>query len=437
MDWPLALLIILGSFILLLMTGMPIVFCFMAVNIMGLYLFWGGTSGLGMLGSSIFATVGVFTMTAVVLFVFMGIVLFRSGIAPNMLNALDMWVGRLPGRLSLIAVGAGALLGTLTGAEFITVAILGKGLMPEMEKQGYKKEMSMGPILGSGGLAILIPPSDLAVIMGAIGRFSVGRLLMGIIMPGLVMAAVFALYIIPRCMFQPSVAPVYRKPAVPMSEKLTATAKHVLPVFIIVFLVIGVIFLGVATPTEASGTGALGMLLLAAAHKGVNREMLKNTMVGTLEITVMVLFIIAGAAAFTQILAYTGATRGLVELFLALPVAPIFIIVGTQVLVVILGMFMDPVSLMMVTLPLFMPVIRAMGFDIVWFGVTMLISITIGAISPPFGLSLFVMKGVASPGTTMGDIYRASLPWIALSLLVVALVIAFPQIALWLPAQMY
>ena len=222
-----------------------------------------------------------------------------------------------------------------------------------------------------------------------------------------------------------------------MSEKLIATVKHVLPVFIIVFLVIGVIFLGVATPTEASGTGALGMLLLAAAHKKVNREMLKNTMVGTLEIAVMVLFIIAGAAAFTQILAYTGVTRGLVELFLALPAAPIFIIVGTQVLVVILGMFMDPVSLMMVTLPLFMPVIRALGFDLVWFGVITLISITIGAISPPFGLSLFVMKGVASPGTTMGDIYRASLPWIALSAVVVALVIAFPQIALWLPAQMY
>ena len=193
MDWPLALAILLVSFIVLLLTGMPVAFCFMAVNILGLFLFWGGTTGLKVLGSSIFTSVGIFTLIPVVLFSFMGLVLFCSGVAPRMLDALDMWIGRLPGRLSLIAVGAGALLGTLTGAEFITVAILGKGLIPEMEKQGYKKAMSMGPILGSGALAILIPPSDLAVIMGAIGRFSVGKLLMGIIMPGLIMAAVFAL----------------------------------------------------------------------------------------------------------------------------------------------------------------------------------------------------------------------------------------------------
>ncbi len=421
---------------LLLITGMPMAFAFMAVNILGLLLFWGGPTGLGMLGPSIFKAVGVFTLVAVVLFILMGEIMFCSEIAPRMIHALDMWLGRLPGRLSLIAVGAGTLLGTLTGAEFITVAILGKGMMPDMEEQGYKKGMSMGPILGSGGLAILIPPSDLAIIMGAIGRFSIGKLLLAIIIPGLVMAVVFIFYIILRCVLQPSIAPPYRVSSVPMSEKLVATAKYILPVFIIVFLVIGVIFLGIVTPTGAAGTGAMGMLLLAAVHKAVNREMLKKTMVGTLEITVMVFFIIASAMGFAQILAYTGATRGLVEISLALPVAPIFIIVGTQILVLILGMFMDPVSLMMITIPIFMPVVRTLGFDQVWFGVIMLVSITVGAISPPFGLSLFVMKGVALPGTTMGDIYRATWPWVVLSVLVIALVLAFPQIALWLPAQM-
>lgn len=419
------------------MTGMPVAFCFIVVNILGILLFWGGLSGLGQLGPSIFSSLTSFVLGPVVLFVLMGELMFRSGIAPQMIDTIDMWLGRLPGRLSLIAVGAGTLLGALTGAEFATIAILGKGLRPEMERRGYKKAMILGPIMGSGGLAILIPPSDVAVILGALGKISVGKLLMAIIMPGLLVAALFAIYIIPRCIVQPSLAPSYEIPPTPVSKKLLATAKYILPVGIILFLVIGVIFIGVTTPTEAAATGALGMCALAAAYKKLSIKTIKESITGTLEISIMVFFIMSGAGAFSQVLAYTGATVGLIEYFLSLPVEPIFILIGTQIVVLILGMFMNILSIMMITLPLFMPVVNALGFNPVWFGVMMLINLTIASISPPFGLSLFVMKGVASPDTTMGDIYRASLPWVILNIIAIGMVMAFPQIALWLPSQMW
>jgi len=416
-------------------TGMPVAFCFMLINVVGMYVFFGMT-GLEQLVISMYRTLNSFILLPVPLFILMGEVMFHSGIAPVLIRTLDKWLGRLPGRLSLLAVGAGTLFSTLTGTSLASVAMLGSVLVPEMEQQGYKKSMTLGPILGSGGLAMMIPPSALAVLCGAIAEISIGRILVGIIIPGLLMAAIYAAYIIIRCRLQPSIAPTYGVTPTPLSEKLVATVRYVLPQGIIIFLVIGVIFLGIATPSEAAATGAIGTIIVALLYRRLNWEVVKKATIGTLSVTGMLFLIIAGATAFSQVLAYSGASAGLSALATELPVAPIFIIMAMQVVILFLGAFMDVVSIMMITLPIFVPVVLSLGFNPVWFAVIFLINIEVAGISPPFGLSLFVMKGVATPDTTMGDIYRAALPFCGLSLIAMSLIIAFPLLALWLPELM-
>jgi len=436
MEWWLALLIIFGSFCILLVAGIPIAFCFMLLNVMGVALLWGGGIGLTQLSLSIFDSLTMWALLPLPLFIIMGEVMFQSGMAPYMMDTLDKWIGRLPGRLSLLAVGGGTLFATLSGSSVAGTAILGSTLVPEMEKRGYKKPMCLGPILGSGGLAIMIPPSGLAVLLGALGEISVGKLLIAIIIPGLLMATLYATYIIGRCILQPHLAPVYEVPPIPLLEKITAAAKYILPLGFIVLAVTGTIFFGIATPTEAAATGALATFILAAVYRRLNWEVVKKSTLSALQVTVMVFMIISGAMAFSQIMAYTGATKGLIEIAVGLPVAPIFIVAAMMVIVLLLGAFMDIVAIMMICLPIYVPVINALGFDPAWFGVLFLLNIEMAMTTPPFGMTLFVMKGVAPRGTTMGDIFRAGLPFLYCDAVSMALIIAFPAVALWLPGLM-
>ncbi len=436
MEWQLVLLLILGGLIFLMATGMPIFVTFMIVNVIGAFILMGGEIGLVQLAINLKAGVSTFTVLALPLFILMGEVMFHSGIAPYMLSALDKLMGRLPGRLGLMAVAGGTLLSTLTGASMASIAMLGSTLVPEMEKRGYKKPMSLGPILGSGGLAIMIPPSGLAVLFGAIGEISIGRILVAIVIPGLLMAVLYAAYIIGRCQLQPSIAPTYAVPPIPILDKFMSTVKYILPIGFIIFLVLGLIFLGVATPTEAAATGALGTFILAAAYRRLNWQVAKKAVTGAATITVMIFMIIAGAKAFSQLLAFSGATRELAIFVTALPLVPILIFLAMQVVILIMGTFMSVNAIIMITLPVFMPIVIALDFNQVWFAVVTLINIEMGTTSPPFGLSLFVMKGVAPSGTTMGDVYRAALPFLGCDLIAMVLIIAFPTIALWLPGVM-
>lgn len=433
MEWQLALLLILGMLVVFLMIGLPIAFAFMLVNIIGVYVFWGGLSGLETLIDSIFSGVASFAFLPLPLFILMGTVIFESGVGLLMVDALDKWMGRLPGRLSLIAVGAGTLLATMTGVSTGSVVILGKGLVPEMEKQGYKNAMSIGPIVGSGSLATMIPPSALGIFLGAIGEISIGKLLIAIIIPGLVMAFLFAAYIIVRCVVQPSLAPSYKVPPVPLSQKLGAAIRYVLPIGIIIFAVIGAILIGIATPSEAAALGALSCYLLAALHKKLNWQMVKRSTMSAIETTIMIFMIIAAAISFSRILSYSGAIKGLVEMTMSLPVSPMLIVIASQIVVVFMGMFMGPNSIMMITLPIFMPIINALGFNPVWFGVIMLINVQLALISPPFGMDCYIMKGVVASDVSVEEVFRASMPFLFLGFLAMALIMAFPQIALWLP----
>jgi len=366
----------------------------------------------------------------------MGEVIFRSGIAPRMIGTLDNWLGRLPGRLGLLSVIGGTLLSTLTGSSAGTVAILGSTLVPDMEKRGYKKPMSLGPILGSGGLALMIPPSGLAVFTAVLAEVSVGRTLIGIIVPGLLMAATYAIYIIGRASLQPHLAPRYEPPLIPFSTKVMDTFKYVAPVSVIVFLVVGVIFLGIATPTEAAATGSAGAFLLAAAYGKLTWPVFRETMTASLGNVIMVLTIMMGALSYGQILAFSGATRGLAEFVLALALPPVLIVAGMMATGILLGMFAPGLTVIMITVPLFVPVIRSLGLDAIWFVIMLMLVVEMAQTSPPFGLSLFVMKGVAPPDTTMGDIYWAAIPFLLCDALVLILLLIFPSLALWLPGMM-
>ncbi len=432
MHWSLTLLMIFGGVTTLMMAGIPVAFAFLVVDIVGIYFFF-GAAGLQQLIVSMFSSISTFTLLPLPLFILMGELLYHSGVAPVIIATLDQWLGRIPGRLSLLAVSTGTLFATLTGTSVGSVAMIGSTLLPEMHRRGYQRPMTLGPIMASGGLAIMIPPSGLAVLLGVIGEISVGQTLVAIIIPGLLLAFVYALYIILRCYRQPSLAPAYDVQTVSLGEKLLGLTAYVLPIGIVIFLVIGVILLGIATPSEAAASGVLGTMLLAAYHRRLTLEVLVKSLSSTLEISAMILLIITGATAFGQILALSGASKGLSELAIGLPVAPILIIVAMQIVVLIMGMFMEVVSIMLITLPIFMPIVRGLGFDPVWFGVLFLVNAEVALISPPFGISLFVMKAVSPPGTTMRDVYTAALPFVGLIIFVMVLIMIFPDLALWLP----
>ena len=436
MEWYWILGLIFCALMGLFLIGVPVAFAFLFINIVGVYLLWGGEAGLSQLVLSVYRSVSTFSLLPVPLFILMGEVMFRAGIAPRMMDTLDKWLGRIPGRLSMLAVGGGTLFSTLSGSAMAGCAMLGSVLVPEMEKRGYKKEMSLGPIIGSGGLAIMIPPSALGVLLASLSRISVGGMLMAIIIPGVIMAVLYGGYIVLRAWLQPELAPRYEIERVPLRQKLILTCRHVLPLGTIVFLVIGLMFIGVATPTESAALGALGCFVLVFIYRGWNWEVIRGSIAATLRITVMMFMIMTGAMAFSQILAFSGASSGLVSLAGGVDLPPIMILIFMQIILIFMGVFMEPLTIMMVTLPIYMPIIKTLGFDPLWFGTIMLINMEMATTTPPFGLVLFVMKGVAPSDTTMADIYRAGFPFLVCDAIAMGLIMAFPALALYLPGLM-
>ncbi len=435
MEWYWTLTIIFGAFIALMAIGVPIAFAFLSINVVSCYIFWNGSAGLTQLVLSISSSVTHFTIVSVPLFVLMGEVMFRSGIATKMMDVLDSLFGRVPGRLALMSVAGGTVFAGLTGSGSAATAMLGKLLVPDMERRGYARSMSLGPIMASGGLAIMIPPSALGVLLAALAQFSVGDFLVAIIVPGLLMSAIYAVYIVTICYLNPTLAPSYAVSAKPpIAVRARNAVIYIFPLFFVMFVVVGLIFLGVATPTEAAALGALSTFLLAAMYRGLNLTVIKQSLLSTMRITVMLLMIITGSTAFSQILAFTGATSGLASLATSAPVAPILVVIIMQVVLIFMGMFMEPLSIMMLTVPIYFPVIQALDYDPIWFGAIMLLNMEMATISPPFGLNLFVMRGVAPPGVTMGHIYAASIPFLLLDLVVMGALLAYPNLVLWLPS---
>jgi tripartite ATP-independent transporter DctM subunit len=386
--------------------------------------------------TGVFTSITTFTLLPVPFFILMGELIFHSGMGLNAVNVLDKWLGRLRGRLSILAVMMGVIIGALSGSTIATCALLGTILLPDMLKRGYSKNMSLGPLMGVGTVDALIPPNALTVVLASLANIDVGQLLMAGIVPGMIMSGLYLVYIIVWCHIKPEEAPLYDVPHIPLKEKVTATLKYLLPLGFIIFMVIGFIFLGVATPTEAAATGTLGSFILALAYRCLTWDIMKKSVLGTVKVTTMIFMIIIVSTTYGQILAFTGAASGMTNFITHLSVPPLLIIIGMLVVVLILGCFMETVAIMMITLPIYMPVVNALGFNTVWFGVLMLIALETGLITPPFGVTLFVMKGVAPPGITMADIWRAVTPYVIVDALCLVLVLVLPVLATVVPSLM-
>jgi tripartite ATP-independent transporter DctM subunit len=433
MEWWLVLLFFIGGMIFVLLTGFPVAFTFLLIDLIGILIFL-GPEGLPQFALQIYQSVSRSVLAPIPLFILMGELLFHSGIAYKILDALDQWLWKIPGRLAALAVTSGVLFAAMSGSSIANTAMLGTVLVPDMRRRGYKPSMSMGPILGAGGLAILIPPSGLAVVLASVANISVAKLLIGGVIPGLILGAAYFAYIVIRCLIDPSQAPTGEPVRTSLQAKIVSGVKYVLPTGIVIFSVLGFILLGLATPSEAAASGVIGTLILISLYGRLNWGMIKKSAIGSLEVTVMVFMIIAASDAYASVLAYTGAIQGLLDTIQRLQIPPMAIMVGMQLSVIIMGFLMESVSIMMIALPIFMPIVKLLGFDPIWFGCLFLVNIELGLLTPPFGMLLFVMKGVV-PDVNMKEVMFGALPFMLIELGCLILMLLWPALVLWLPSM--
>jgi tripartite ATP-independent transporter DctM subunit len=427
---------LVGMVIVLMLLGLPVAFAFLTANFIGAMIFMGGFDAMPQIVVNAVESVTIFALIPVPLFIIMGELFFHTGLAVRVFDALDRCFGRLPGRLSYITVAGGTIFATLSGSTMANTAMMGALMVPEMSARGYKKHMSMGPILGTGGLAMIIPPSALGVLLASLAEIDIGKLLIAGVLPGLVLAILYSVLIYVQVKLDPDAAPSYEVEKSPVGEMLWALLVNVLPMGLIVFCVIGLIILGIATPTEAAGFGAFGVLVLGVIYRVLTWEIIVKSFAGSVRVTAMVLLIILASSTFSQLLAFTGASAGMIEWATSVQLAPIIMLLIMFAVLLVLGMFMDQVSMMLLTVPIFFPLATALQFDLIWFGLIMLLALEISLTTPPFGLLLFVMMGVAPKGTTLWQVAMAAAPYIGCALFVLVLLIIFPGLALYLPSLM-
>jgi tripartite ATP-independent transporter DctM subunit len=429
--WVLNLAFFFVLLVIFMLSGMPVAFGFITLNIIGLYFFLGGSNALSLLATSSFSSIGQFTLIPIPLFILMGELLMRTGLAGKTVEAVDHWIGRIPGRLSLSAVGGGTLFGALSGASMASVAMLGSTLVPEMTRRGYKPAMSVSSILAGGGLAVLIPPSALGVLLGALAQVSISKLLMAGILPGIILAIMYFVYFSVRASLQPDLAPPYQEKSTTIREKLYSLLT-ILPLLSLIFIVTGLIFLGIATPSESAAMGVIATLVLAACYGRLTAHALRTALISTMTTTAMMLLVIVGSTGFSQLLAATGSTSMLVSTVSELGLGPIATVLIMQLIVLVLGCFIDTISIMLVAVPVFMPIVLMLGIDPIWFCILILVQLELAGITPPFGVLLFVMKGVQQH-LKIGEIYRAALPIVLIQIILIALLMIFPEVVTIVP----
>lgn len=434
MDWTGAITLLFGLIVLLMLLGIPVAMAFLAANIVAAMIFMGGTKGIVQVLNNGFGAMTSFALVPIPMFLLMGDLFYYTGLAARMFNAIDGLMGSVRGRLAYVTVIGGTGFAALSGSSMGSTALLGSLMVPEMMKRGYSKYLSIGPIMGTGGLAVIIPPSALAVLLATLGRSDVGALLLAGVLPGVLLATLYAGLIFGWTLVAPGAAPAYSVAPVPWREKLRLLLVDVVPMFVVILVVIGIMIAGYATPTEAAAVGCLAVMVLAACYRALTWKSFRRSVDAALRVTVMAFLIIFGSATFSQILAFSGASSGLIAWATQFDIPALGMLLVMIGIIFFLGCFMDQLSMMLLTAPVFFPLAKTLGFDLTWFGLIMLLALEIGYTTPPFGLLLFVMKGVSPPGTTMRDICLAGMPFIACVLALIALIIVFPPIATWLPA---
>jgi tripartite ATP-independent transporter DctM subunit len=433
MTWQAAALMLLGGSTALLFLGLPVALSFIAVNILGAWLFLGGEAGLGQVVRNSVISVMSFSLTPIPLFILMGEILFHTGLAIKVIDGVERLIRQVPGRLAVIAVVAGTVFSAISGSTIATTAMLGSLMLPVMLSRGYHPTMATGPIMAIGAVDMLIPPSALTVLLGSLSGISISKLLIGGVVPGLILSLAFVAYIVVRVRLTPLLAPPTPVDKKAGWENWRLLVLYVVPLISIFVVVVGAMSAGFATPTESAALGALATMALALLYRALTVEALMKSLKGTVAISGMILFIILGATTFSQILSFSGATDGLVSTILGQGFSTLAVVALMMLTLVFLGIFIDQVSMMLITLPVFMPLVASLGIDPIWFGVLFLICMQLGLLLPPHGLLLMTMRGVAPPEVTFAHIFQAVVPYVIMSLLLLGLLLLVPAIATWLP----
>ena len=424
----------LGGSTVLLFLGLPVAFSFLVINLVGAYLWLGGEPGLAQLARNSVSSVMSFALTPIPLFVLMGEVLFHTGLAVKVIDGIERLIRQVPGRLAVVAVVAGTVFSAISGSTIATTAMLGSLMVPVMLARGYHPTLATGPVMAIGAVDMLIPPSALTVLLGSLSGISISKLLIGGVVPGMLLSVAFIAYIIVRVKMNPSLAPNSAITEYRGFERFKPFLMYVLPLVSIFGVVVGAMVAGWGTPTESAAVGAFATVLFAVAYRSLTPSIMMQSLKGTIAISAMILFIIVGATTFAQILSFSGASNGMAQAITGTGLPPWAVIAGMMLILIFLGIFVDQVSMMMITLPIFMPVVQALNIDLVWFGVMFLICMQLGLLLPPHGLLLMTMKGVAPPQVSMLHIFQAVVPYVVMSIILLALVFFVPAVATWLPA---
>jgi tripartite ATP-independent transporter DctM subunit len=434
MSWWIALSGGVTLLLTLFLLGVPIFVAFVVLNVIGVFVLF-GTAGFGLFANSIYSTATMGALSAVPLFIVMGEILFRSGAMDVLFDSLDRLIGRIRGRQYVLCIVLSAILGALSGAAMAVAGLLGRSLFPTMRKRGYDTQFSAGTILAGASLDPIIPPSVLAVIIAALADVSAGKMLVAGILPGLLLTGLFLLYVLIRVRITPALAPDVALDERKARGSAAMALIRMVPSAFVFFMVMGLILLGVATPTEAAATGVVGAVILAAYYRGLSLRMLGEALASAATVASLLLIIMCSAVMFSQLLTFTGATRALGQLVTGLELPGALMLAAMIALPFVLFMFLDQLALMLVLIPIYQPIIRIYQFDEIWFWTLFLVTATVGGLTPPFGYVLFALKS-AAPDVAMTTIYRASWPFVWIicgGMLIMAL---FPDVVTLLPRLM-
>ena len=438
MSYEAIAIIMFGSMLLMLLTGQRVFAAIGIVSTVAALLLW-GEGGVEMPFTAAFKLFKWYPLLTLPLFIYMGYILSESGIADDLYRMFHVWFGGLKGGLAVGTIGLMVVISAMNGLSVAGMAIGATIALPEMLRRGYDKIMITGVVQAGSSLGILVPPSVVLVLYGMIARESVGKLWLAGALPGLMMAALFIVYIVIRCRVQPHLGPTVGEADrnLPMSEKLRLLRAGIIP-FLIFFFMTGLFVMGYTSLVESSAVGATAATLAALAKRRLNRKVMEETVRKTLGISCMFMWIILAALCFGAVFDGIGAARAIETLFITnWNLTPWEVLIMMQLSYLFMGMFLDDTAMLVIVAPLYVPLVKILGFDPVWYGVLYTITCQIAYMTPPFGYNLFLMRAMAPPEITLVDIYRSISPFVLVMVLALVLVMVFPQIALWLPGQVY
>jgi tripartite ATP-independent transporter DctM subunit len=438
MSYEAIAIIMFGSMLLMLLTGQRVFAAIGVVSTVAALLLW-GDGGVQMPFTAAFKLFKWYPLLTLPLFIYMGYILSESGIASDLYRMFHVWFGGLKGGLAVGTIGLMVVISAMNGLSVAGMAIGATIALPEMLRRGYDKIMITGVVQAGSSLGILVPPSVVLVLYGMIARESVGQLWLAGALPGLMMAGLFIIYIVIRCRVQPHLGPTVSKEErdLPMSEKLRLLRAGIIP-FLIFFFMTGLFLMGVTSLVESSAVGATAATLAALFKRRLNRKVMEETIRKTLEISCMFMWIILAALCFGAVFDGIGAARAIESLFVTnWHLSPWEVLIMMQLSYLFMGMFLDDTAMLVIVAPLYVPLVKVLGFDPVWYGVLYTITCQIAYMTPPFGYNLFLMRAMAPPEITLADIYRSIFPFVLVMVVALILVMVFPQIALWLPGQVY